>query len=103
MTILRTSNTRAARRVRWPVPKSSRRNTRGEIRSLVIMVESATLATTIIPVEAAKPPMKTNRASASNPRSSGSARTIMSPGMDAGRTLIPARTIGTMTSEVIAR
>ena len=36
-----------------PVPRNSRRNSSGETRSFVIIVDRATLATTIIPVDAA--------------------------------------------------
>ena len=69
----------------------------------MIIVERATLATTIMPVEAANPPMKTNSASTAFPLLSGSSMTIRSAGVEAGSTAIPASTIGTMTSEVTTR
>ena len=103
MTRRRTMSSRAARRVRSPLPVSSRLNSSGEIRSLVIIVDKATLATTIIPVEAEKPPMNTSSARASLPAASGSAITIMSALVDCGRTESPASTIGTMTSDVTTR
>ena len=56
-----------------------------------------------MPVEAAKPPIKTNSARASFPLASGRAITIMSEGVDAGRMARPANTIGTITREVSRR
>ena len=94
---------RAASRVRSPVPRNSLRNSSGETRSFVIIVDRATLATTIIPVDAENPPMNTSSAKASLPVASGKAITIMSACVPWGSTASPASTIGTMTSDVRTR
>ena len=92
-----------ARRVRSPCPRNCARNAIGAIRSLVIIVDNATLATTIIPADAEKPPINTSRASALLPLASGSAITMESALVPAGRSATPANAIGTITTDVRTR
>ena len=73
------------------------------MRSLVIMIDSATLATTIMPVAAEKPPMNTSTASAGLSLASGKASTMVSGSVPAGSTARPASTTGTITAAVSAR
>ncbi|MDT4850592.1 hypothetical protein FQZ97_847450 [compost metagenome] len=80
-----------------------RRSSKGSSMSLEIMVDSATEATMTMPVAAEAPPMNASMASAGWASASGRLMTKESGVTPAGRSICPAREIGTTNSAASTR